>query len=149
MINKEKLTQAMGILGALTEEKKALLLEAAEKEIPEKDLFDQLGVDEEQFVEFLRAVSPIQEEEILAQELSKEELDSVAGGGNCPTQAWKDDFGANDCHTCGTTRWIYRHRFPNCASTVEDGSWCGSNDACFTYSSVYYTGMDKCTKAWT
>ena len=147
MFDKEKLAQAMGILGALTEEQKALLLDATEKQIPEKELFEKLGVDEKKFAEFLIAASPDREEEILAQEISKEELDNVAGGGNCPNQAQKDIFGANDCSS-DTTRWIYRRSFPNCAQSVEDGSWCGSNDACFTYSSVHYTGMDDCTKAW-
>ena len=146
MFNKEKLEQAMGILGALTEEQKALLLDAAEKEIPEKELFEKLGVDEKKYAEFLTAVSAGQEEEILAQDLSKEELDSVAGGGNCPSLAWK--YGPNECRIGGTTRWIYRNRFPNCAKSVEDGSWCWSNDACFTYQSIYYTGMDECSKAW-
>lgn len=148
MFSKEKLAQAMGILGALTEEQKALLLEAAEKEIAEKDLFEKLGVEEKKLAEFLRAVSEDQEEAILAQEVSEEELKNVAGGGKCPTQAKTDVFGANDCRSEGTTRWIYRRRFPNCASSVEDGSWCGSNDACYSYSSVHYTGMDDCSRAW-
>ena len=40
----------------------------------------------------------------------------------------------------------------NCAATVEDGSWCWSNDACDDYS-VDYQGMhiyliSDCHKAW-
>ena len=35
----------------------------------------------------------------------------------------------------------------NCAATVEDGSWCGSNDACYE-DEVNYMGLNDCAKAW-
>lgn len=35
-----------------------------------------------------------------------------------------------------------------CAATVEDGSWCSSNDACHTSNAIRYTGMNDCSKAW-
>ena len=148
MFNKEKLAQAMEILGELSEEKKALLTEAAGKETAEKELLEKLGVDEEKFAAFLRALTADPEEAILAQQVSEEELNGVTGGGKCPSQAQKDTFGANDCQTGGTTRWIYRRKFPNCAQSVESGSWCNSNDACYSYSSVHYTGMNDCSRSW-
>ena len=37
--------------------------------------------------------------------------------------------------------------FPNCAATVEDGSWCKRNDACHD-KAVDYRGMGSCKKAW-
>lgn len=49
-------------------------------------------------------------------------------------------------------RDIYQGGFPNCAATVEDGSWCGTNDACVS-TAVHYKGMEECSfsdcsKAW-
>jgi hypothetical protein len=52
----------------------------------------------------------------------------------------------NDCQKA-YYRDIYKGGFPNCVATVEDGSWCGSNDACLSLQ-VRYTGMHDCTKAW-
>ena len=37
--------------------------------------------------------------------------------------------------------------FPNCAATVEDGSWCERNDACYN-EAVIYDGRTDCAKAW-
>ena len=37
--------------------------------------------------------------------------------------------------------------FPNCAATVEDGSWCSTNDACYDVA-IDYKGMRDCAKAW-
>ena len=49
-------------------------------------------------------------------------------------------------------RDIYKGGFPNCAATVEDGSWCGKNDAC-SNNAIKYKGMENCfaadcSKAW-
>jgi len=57
----------------------------------------------------------------------------------------------NDC-VKSLYRDIYKGGFPNCVATVEDGSWCGSNDAC-TLNAIRYTGMEDCafadcSKAW-
>ena len=46
MLNKDKLEQLMSILGELTDEQKAILTEALEKRIPEKEIFEKLSVDE-------------------------------------------------------------------------------------------------------
>ena len=39
MLNKEKLEQLLAILGDLTGEQKAIVIEALQKQIPDKDLF--------------------------------------------------------------------------------------------------------------
>ena len=44
-------------------------------------------------------------------------------------------------------RYIYTGSFPNCAATVEDGSFCDTNDACYT-AAVWYLGKKDCAKAW-
>lgn len=149
MLNKEKLEQLMAILGNLTEEQRATLTEALEKPVSDRELFEKLGgVDERKFAEFLKAVTAETEDEVLAQPLSPDELEAVAGGGSSL---------ANDGHTCSKTqqancfreekRSIYLGAFPNCAATVEDGSWCMTNDACVR-AAVNYQGMNDCGKAW-
>jgi predicted ribosomally synthesized peptide with nif11-like leader len=85
-------------------------------------------------------------------ELSDDELDAVAGGRpmtrrsskNKRTIWWDDD--PDNC-TNNNMRNIYTGGFPNCAATVEDGSHCGTNDACYT-EAVDYEGMVDCAKAW-
>lgn len=91
-----------------------------------------------------------QEKKILSQELSGEDLAEVSGG-------W--DVYNDDCKN-NHNRQMYMKTefigegvshsvpyFPNCAATVEDGSWCWSNDACLE-EAVVYVGMNSCTKAW-
>ena len=151
MLNKEKLEQLMAILGELTEEQRAFLIEALSGPIREKEFLEKLGdVEEGKFEEFLKAVTAELEDEVLAQPLSPDELEAVAGGG-------KNDSLANDGHSCSQTqqancsreekRSIYLGAFPNCAATVEDGSWCSTNDACVKVA-VNYQGMTDCGKAW-
>ena len=79
----------------------------------------------------------MEEETIFRQELSTDELECVAGG---------DEGEGDDC-VYVDNRDIYKWRFPNCASTVEDGSWCDMNDACYAAAVVYYA-LDECAKAW-
>ncbi len=75
--------------------------------------------------------------EILDQEISPDELDAVAGGDGerfkCVISEYREIYAGNG--------------FPNCAATVEDGSWCGDNDAC-VFDAVKYDGMRDCGKAW-
>ena len=141
----EKLEQLMAILGDLTEEQKTIVTEALNGPINEKELFGKLGVDEGRFTEFMQALAAQTEDAVLAQELSADEMDEAAGGGYCRG-------GANEASTWNCVqivrRYIYAHKFPNCAATVEEGSWCGSNDACYSSNAVSYTGMDKCSRAW-
>lgn len=56
---------------------------------------------------------------ISSQELSLDELDLVAGGG--------------DSANC-TGEWY----IGNCSATVESGSWCMSNDDCVVWEVTYY-----------
>lgn len=137
MLNKEKLEQAMATLGNLTQEQKAALRQTLEKPISDKELFEKLGgVEEDRFAQYLKAVA--EEDKVLAQPLSPEELEAVSGGD-------RDD----DLTNCVrySERNIYLGGFPNCAATVEDGSWCDTNDACY-HSMVGYYIMTECNKAW-
>ena len=70
------------------------------------------------------------EKEVFIQKVSDEEMEAVAGGGSeNKTECVRD-----------SSRDIYHPSFPNCAATVEEGSWCDWNDACFS-NAVQYTGM--------
>ena len=82
------------------------------------------------------------------------DLEATAGGADCYDVArltpWTldDQWDANK-YNCARdhSRQIYGGGFPNCAATVEDGSWCGSSDAC-VYIAIDYKGMTDCNKAW-
>ena len=139
MLNKDKPGQLMAILGELTEEQKAVLTEALEKPIPDRELFEKLGgVEEGRFAQYLKAVAAERGDEVLAQPLSPEELEAVSGG--------DQDADRTNCVRY-SERNIYLGGFPNCAATVEDGSWCDTNDACY-HSMVGYYIMTECNKAW-
>ena len=89
------------------------------------------------------------EEEVFAQSLSDEELESVNGGwvycGSTPEGEPTEP--TSHCELI-LSRDIYGDAgFANCAATVEDGSWCGNNDACFG-NAIMYTNMKNCSKAW-
>ena len=136
MLNKEKLEQLLAMLGDLTEEQKTIATEALNGPINEKALFEKLGVDEGKFAEFMNAVTASQEETVLGQELSPDEMEAASGGG-------KD--GCKDMmSTCES--YHFRSRSAGCAATVEDGSWCDSNDACVAFA-VRYKNMDNCKMA--
>jgi hypothetical protein len=91
------------------------------------------------------------EDDVFGQELSVEDLDAAAGGVDSDS----------DIRHCVQkhARSIYEGGFPNCAATVEDGSQCGTNDACYNDAIVYwdvkgrpgdgpYAGESNCEKAW-
>ena len=92
-----------------------------------------------------------QEKEILAQEISEEDLSEVAGGKwdlynfNCTNNHRRQMHLKEEFTGQGVSHYV--PYFPNCAATVEDGSWCWSNDACLD-EAVVYEGMNKCSKAW-
>ena len=139
MLNKEKMEQLMEILGELTQEQKAILTEALKNPSSDKELFEKLGgVDKAKFEKYIKAHSAEMEEEVMEQTLSLDELAQVAGGGD-PSDV--------NCTIHVYGRNIYQGGFPNCASGVEDGSWCGQNDACYNIS-VIYKFMNDCDKAW-
>ena len=104
------------------------------------------------------------EQEIMNQEMSKDEMETVAGGlppfmhGTCgePSGKLMDEH----CYSSHMDTKCYGElhvengrpfRNPdgsvNCAATVEDGSWCGTNDACYD-KQVAYMGIHNCAKAW-
>ena len=98
------------------------------------------------------------EEKVFNQELSLDDLDAAAGGccSSCESglalylEGGERDFDIGDCFT-NQHRNIYGgNGFPNCAATVEDGSHCASNDACFSKALAYFgfkAGVG-CQKAW-
>ncbi len=88
------------------------------------------------------------EKEIFEQEPSEEELEAV-GGGYSPCGRTEENkmFERISKKVKETAINIYEGGFPNCAATVDDGSWCGSNDACYG-DEVKYIGMKDCQKAW-
>ena len=96
------------------------------------------------------------EKKVFSQEVNKDDLNAVAGAEHVESEYY-DRYvcGATQRNNCVTAddRNIYGGKgFPNCAATVEDGSHCVTNDACF-WNSVVYKGTEKCAvidckKAW-
>ena len=94
------------------------------------------------------------EEEVFSQELSADDFDAAAGG-DCGNFARALGMGTEDADSENCVkdhkRNIYGgNGFPNCAATVEDGSWCGDNDACLKSAVLYRSSMvdPNCVKAW-
>jgi hypothetical protein len=86
----------------------------------------------------------LNEEQVFMQELDDDELEVVAGGEGC-----KASLKAGSNCVQNTIRDIYGgDGFPNCAATVEDGSWCSKNDACYNVNAIVYIGRTDCSKAW-
>ena len=98
------------------------------------------------------------ENEVFNQELSMDDLDAAAGGfygAAAAMQAGLDAAKDDDRSNCDNydIRQIYGGGgFPNCAATVEDGSWCVTNDACRSqaveYKDIKGNQSDNCKKAW-
>jgi hypothetical protein len=87
----------------------------------------------------------LNEEQIFMQEVDDGELKTVTGGEVCENGQW---FEKDRNCTKMETRRIYGGKgFPNCAATVEEGSWCGYNDAC-TWKAVVYTDTKRCTNSF-
>ena len=155
MLGIEKLDQAIEkYLGEITEEQEAVLRTALDHPVTEKELFERLGVEEDAFGKFMQSFhyalseeGKAEEKAVFAQEVSQEELENVSGGAG--TGCWSN--GRRSC-----LAQLYRNMyddfytgagFPNCANTVNDGSWCGENDACFSMA-IIYEDMTDCHKAW-
>ena len=148
MLNRDEIDRLTEILGELTPEQKAMLAEALEKPINEKKLLEILdGVDERKFAEFMQAVAALREETVLGQELSPDEIEATSGGIRADSDGYNCAYTqAMNC-VFSDRRYIYQGGFPNCAATVEDGSHCGRNDACYD-ASVAYLDLNDCAKAW-
>ena len=93
-------------------------------------------------------------EDILENKLNEKELEQTSGGNNsdgsyrCQMDlTYTYDKDANNC-VDAVFRWIYKPSFPNCAATVEDGSHCRDNDACYGTNAIQYRGLTDCIKAW-
>ncbi len=125
----------------LTPAQIAILRETKEEEINEPELSKKLGMDEEHFAKLMRSLRAFREENVFRQEVSDAELIAVSGGEH------KDPTYTRDiCEK--TNMWrIDDPSFPSCNSTVEDGSWCYENDACWG-DSIVYVNMKKCRRAW-
>lgn len=92
------------------------------------------------------------EADVFAQEISDDELEAVYGGRGgavtlCGLNGRACDNNAHENCVRNYNRDINFGGFPNCAATVEEDSWCSSNDAC-VFDDVRYTNMDSCNKAW-
>ena len=88
------------------------------------------------------------EDEVFNQELSQEELENVAGGKGLANRVLRRVEGprGQGCYR-QDRRDIYDGAFPNCAATVEDDSFCWTNDACVK-NEVKYTNMNSCFRVW-
>ena len=103
------------------------------------------------------------EDGIFSQELSLDDLDAAAGGHvrtgagrSCGSNARSTlDFATGGPEDGDTSNCVNHNRrpiyggggFPNCAATVEDGSYCSTNDACYK-AAILYDGRTDCAKAW-
>ncbi len=90
------------------------------------------------------------EDEVFVQKVDDDELEDVTGG--LFFGLINDDFDEDrkNCTQC-QGRKIHGDdgTFPNCAGTVEEGSWCDANDACAIGAIDYYDRcIVKCPKAW-
>jgi len=93
-----------------------------------------------------------QEAEVFDQKLSMDELDAAAGGkysyvGQVLWGNGEPDADPNNCTEDHKRPMYGGGGFPNCAATVEDGSHCATNDACYS-GAVSYQGLNDCAKAW-
>ena len=134
----------------LTDEQKAILRECMNSPISEKELCEKLGIDEKTFAE---TEHDDKREIVLNQVLSDDELEAAAGGKfRCIHLMRLALCGLNGSpypYPCEDTNYrpIYEPAFPNCAATVEDGSWCLDSDACYDVA-IVYEGMRECHKSW-
>ena len=93
------------------------------------------------------------EAEVFGQEVSVGDLDAISGG----TPDADYDYGGKDEPESDMSNCVQKHKrpiyggggFPNCAATVEDGSFCNRNDACYD-DAIHYIGITSvhgCHKA--
>ena len=150
MVKKENLERALEAIGENVSEKMETIQEMLDTDISEQALVQKLGLKDGGTVrKFLKELYGYEEEDVFSQEVSNEELAEVSGGAT-----WEETPCVNNVNralykncTESHIRMIDIPSFPNCAGTVEDGSWCYESDACFE-SAITYVGMHHCTKAW-
>ena len=92
------------------------------------------------------------EAEVFGQEVSVSDLDAISGGNMDTDLEYSSNRKDSDESNC-----VQKHKrpiyggggFPNCAATVEDGSFCYRNDACYD-DAIHYIGITSvhgCHKA--
>ena len=89
------------------------------------------------------------EKEVFNQEIDNDELEDVIGGAGITgaLSPGQKDADTTNCTNCDIRNIYGEGGFPNCANTVEAGSWCSQNDACVK-NAVSYKGMQECDKSW-
>ena len=142
MFDTAKFDDAAKHLGALSEGQKAILADAKTNKIPEKELFEKLGVSHESFRQFIQEASV--RETIFSQNLSEDELRAIAGGKRSVSVC--ESVVNINCARVHYYR-IYDNQFPHCCATVEDGSWCSEADACYG-DAIEYVDMKDCRLSW-
>ena len=80
---------------------------------------------------------------IFIQPVSGDELAAIIGGNGHNVCDQNMDISCEESHN----NRIYDNRFPNCNATVEENSWCESNDACYA-DAIVYIDMKVCDKSW-
>ena len=80
---------------------------------------------------------------IFVQPVSGDELAAIIGGNGHNVCDQNMDISCEESHN----NRIYDNRFPNCNATVEENSWCESNDACYA-DAIVYIDMKVCDKSW-
>ena len=85
------------------------------------------------------------EDEVFLEEVDDNEVEAAAGGNLFSYPDEENDHNCVNDHF----REIYfaDGSFPNCAASVEDGSWCSDNDACVGWAVVYYR-MKECSNCY-
>ena len=73
---------------------------------------------------------------VFKQVLSEDELRGIAGGD------WLEEI--NTCDSMMIRNIYGGNGFPNCASTMEEGSWCMLSDACATSAVIYWADSKHC-----
>ena len=90
------------------------------------------------------------EQEIMNQEMSLDEMEDVSGGAYGMIDVFAKNIARGITFNSAdkvTLNFYNEDGSINCAATVEDGSWCHDNDACYT-NQMDYQGMKSCSKAW-
>jgi len=140
------------ILNVLTEEQRNFLEENFRK-IGEIELFQKISeigpaLDQAAFGNVLHEMASRLKEKVMKSELSDEELSLTSGGDGCYFSDKCDNDSNNNCSRLQHRYLRDKYGTINCAASVEPGSWCLSNDACFEEQVHYRNRGKNCDKAW-